>query len=70
MDFLKLLQQVGFEDAELVSETGFNSSPKTKGVLIRARKTERLNAWKEEKKQIETKIEIKHKSEDIKSGSG
>jgi hypothetical protein len=42
MDFLELLQQVGFEDAELVSETGFNSSPKTKGVLIRARKTERV----------------------------
>jgi hypothetical protein len=26
----------GFEDAELVIETGFNSSPVTKGVLVRA----------------------------------
>lgn len=38
MDFLELLQQIGFEDAELVAETGFNSSPKTKGVLICAKK--------------------------------
>jgi len=38
MDFLELLQKIGFEDAELVAETGFNSSPKTKGVLIRAKK--------------------------------
>ena len=38
MDFLALLQQVGFEDAELVADTGFNSSPKTKGVLVRAKK--------------------------------
>jgi len=38
MDFLELLQQIGFEDAKLVAETGFNSSPKTKGVLIRGKK--------------------------------
>ena len=38
MDFQALLQQIGFEDVELVAETGFNSSPKTKGVLIRAKK--------------------------------
>lgn len=38
MDFLELIQKIGFEDAELVAETGFNSSPKTKGVLIRAKK--------------------------------
>jgi hypothetical protein len=31
-----LLQKVGFESAELVQETGFNSSPKTKGVLFHA----------------------------------
>ncbi len=65
-----MLQEAGFVNVELVRETGFNASPKTKGVLIRARKTERLNAWKEENKQIETKIEIKQKSEDVKSGSG
>jgi hypothetical protein len=28
----------GFYDAELVSETGFNSSPVTKGMLFRATK--------------------------------
>ena len=33
-----MLQKVGFENAELVGETGFNSSPKTKGVLLRAEK--------------------------------
>jgi hypothetical protein len=33
-----LLQKVGFEKAELVGETGFNSSAKTKGVLLRAKK--------------------------------
>ncbi len=65
-----MLQEAGFVNVELVQETGFNASPKTKGVLVRARKTERLDAWKREQKQIETKIEIKQKSEDIKSGSG
>jgi hypothetical protein len=38
MDFLALLRQVGFVDAELVAETGFKSSAKTKGVLVRAKK--------------------------------
>jgi hypothetical protein len=32
------MQQAGFSNAALVSETGFNSSPKTKGVLFRAAK--------------------------------
>jgi hypothetical protein len=36
MDFLDLLKKVGFEDAELVGKTGFNSTPKTEGVLMRA----------------------------------
>jgi len=31
-----MLELAGFESSELVSETGFNSSPKTKGVLVRA----------------------------------
>ena len=65
-----MLQEAGFVNVELVQETGFNASPKTKGVLVRARKTERLDAWKTEKKQIETKIKIKQKSKDAKSGSG
>lgn len=38
MDFLALLEKVGFTKAELVGETGLNSSPKTKGVLLRAEK--------------------------------
>jgi len=33
-----LLKQAGFEDEELVGETGFNSSLKTKGALFRAKK--------------------------------
>jgi hypothetical protein len=32
------LEKVGFEKAELVGETGFNSTPKTKGVCLRAQK--------------------------------
>ena len=32
------MEETGFESAELVSETGFNSSPKTRGVLVRAQK--------------------------------
>jgi len=39
MDFLALLEKIGFEKSELVGETGFNSSPKTKGVLFRAGKS-------------------------------
>jgi alkylhydroperoxidase/carboxymuconolactone decarboxylase family protein YurZ len=35
-DFLAMLKNAGFKDAEMVSETGFNSSPVTKGVLFRA----------------------------------
>ena len=33
-----MLEQVGFQKVELVGETGFNSTPKTKGVLLRAEK--------------------------------
>ena len=38
MDFLVMLNDAGFEKVECLGETGFNSSPKTKGMLIRARK--------------------------------
>jgi hypothetical protein len=31
-----MLELIGFTDVELVGETGFNSSPVTKGVLVRA----------------------------------
>ena len=33
-----MLNEAGFIDDELVTDTGFNSSPVTKGVLFRARK--------------------------------
>jgi len=33
-----MLKKVGFMDAELIDKTGFNSSPSTEGVLIRAGK--------------------------------
>ncbi len=36
MEFLALLEEVGFDNAELVGKTGFNSTPKTEGVLARA----------------------------------
>jgi hypothetical protein len=34
--FLAMLLQAGFADAEIARETGFNTSPVTKGVTIRA----------------------------------
>jgi hypothetical protein len=37
-DFLALLKTVGFMEVELVGETGFNSSPATRGTLFWARK--------------------------------
>lgn len=33
-----MIREAGFTEAEQVSETGFNSSPVTKGVLFRARR--------------------------------
>ncbi len=36
MEFLALLKEVGFDNAELVGKTGLNSTPKTEGVLLRA----------------------------------
>jgi hypothetical protein len=38
MDFLALLRKTGFAEAEMAAETGFNSSPVTRGVTFRARK--------------------------------
>ena len=34
-----MLKEAGFADVEWVAETGFNSSPVTKGVLFRAKKS-------------------------------
>jgi hypothetical protein len=36
-----MIEKVGFADALLVAETGLNSTPKTRGVLICARKPEK-----------------------------
>jgi hypothetical protein len=33
-----MLNETGFIECELVKDTGFNSSPVTKGVLFRAKK--------------------------------
>lgn len=35
-----MLEDAGFSAVELVAETGFNSSPETRGVLVRASKSE------------------------------
>jgi hypothetical protein len=35
-----MLKEAGFIEIELVKDTGFNSSPVTKGVLLRAKKPE------------------------------
>jgi hypothetical protein len=35
-----MLRETGFSEVELVKDTGFNSSPVTRGVLFRARKLE------------------------------
>jgi hypothetical protein len=60
-----MIQKIGFTDAELVSETGFNSTPKTRGVLIRARKSDRTDQKKkpilEDSCNMENKVGIKPK---------
>jgi hypothetical protein len=53
MEFLAELNEAGFVDVERVSETGFNSSPKTKGLLIRARKPERKDLDSQMLKQFD-----------------
>lgn len=35
---MALLEKVGFQRVEFLGETGFNSTPKTKGILLRAEK--------------------------------
>lgn len=42
-----MLEQIGFEDAQLVAETGFNSSPKTNGTLFRAKRPLSIKVAKE-----------------------
>jgi alkylhydroperoxidase/carboxymuconolactone decarboxylase family protein YurZ len=36
MDFLALMKEAGFKGVESAGETGFNSSPVTRGTLFRA----------------------------------
>ena len=48
MDFLAMIRKAGFTDVEMVSETGFNSSPVTKGVLIRARRPTTADSGRQE----------------------
>jgi alkylhydroperoxidase/carboxymuconolactone decarboxylase family protein YurZ len=36
MDFLALMKEAGFKGVESAGETGFNSSPATRGTLFRA----------------------------------
>jgi hypothetical protein len=58
------MEKVGFADAQLVSETGLNSSPKTRGVLIRAQKPEKTDLLKTSilnDSNIEGKIGMKPK---------
>lgn len=55
MDFLALLKQAGFTDIELLAETGFNSSPVTKGALFRATKPV-ISIVKEKDKAMENSL--------------
>jgi alkylhydroperoxidase/carboxymuconolactone decarboxylase family protein YurZ len=41
-----MLQKAGFADAQMIAETGFNSTPKTKGMLFRAAKAASIVAEK------------------------
>lgn len=34
-----MIEKTGFQQVELIGETGFNSTPKTKGILVRAEKS-------------------------------
>jgi hypothetical protein len=65
MDFLALMEKVGFTDAEMVAETGLNSTPKTRGVLIRARKPEKSDSIQipisTDSDSIEDQIDLKPK---------
>jgi hypothetical protein len=45
-----MIEQAGFVDAELIGETGFNSSSVTKGVLLRATKSLPSNSWEKNSK--------------------
>ena len=50
-----MLKQAGFTDIELLAETGFNSSPVTKGALFRATKPV-ISIVKEKDKAMENSL--------------
>lgn len=54
-----MLEEVGFENAELVAKTGFNSSPKTEGVLVRASKPEASKSLQKPKEEITPVEEVR-----------
>jgi hypothetical protein len=37
-----MIEKVGFAEAQLVAETGLNSTPKIRGVLIRTQKPDKI----------------------------
>ncbi len=39
-----MMNEAGFRESELVSETGFNSSPVTRGALLRGKKVAMINS--------------------------
>ena len=43
-----MIREAGFSKVEMVAETGFNSSPVTNGVLIRATRPTTLDSWRQE----------------------
>lgn len=59
MDFLAILEEVGFENAELVAKTGFNSSPKTEGLLVRASKPQASRSAQEPREEIAPLEEVR-----------
>ncbi len=59
MEFLALLEEVGFENVELLGKTSFNSTPKTEGVLLSAVKPQSvitMQKLKEETILIQQKV--------------
>jgi len=43
-----MIREAGFSKVEMVAETGFNSSPVTKGVLIRAKRPTTVDSGRQE----------------------
>ncbi|MFZ0132609.1 MAG: hypothetical protein WAK95_08690 [Desulfobacterales bacterium] len=65
MDFLADLRTTGFVEVASAGETGFNSSPKTRGMLVRARKPGLQNR----KTSASSKTNAKHVPPDAEGSS-